>query len=105
MMFVVECLSPLALEGWLHVQLFLAVTWEPDSTSYSKAHKLCVLSQLFSHKPSSLFSFSSPDHFLVNNKEMDLYILFIGLSFGETLLVGFSARGSPFQHASGDGSF
>lgn len=72
MMFAVECLSSLALEGWLHVQLFLAETWEPDSASYSKAHKLCVLSQLFSHKPASSFSLSSPDHFLVYNKEMDL---------------------------------
>lgn len=72
MMFAVECLSPLALEGWLHVQLFLAETWETDSASYSKAHKLCVLSQLFSHKPANSFSLSSPDHFLVNDKEMDL---------------------------------
>lgn len=71
-MFAVGCLSPLALEGWLHVQLFLAETWEPDSASYSKAHKLCVLSQLFSHKPASPFSLSSPVHFLVNDKEMDL---------------------------------
>lgn len=28
---------------------------------------------------------------------MDLYILFIGLSFGEILLVGFSARGVSFS--------
>lgn len=72
MMFAVEYLSPLALEGWLHVQLFLVETWEPDSTSYSKAHKLCVLSPLFSHKPAGSFSLSSLDHFLVNDKEMDL---------------------------------
>lgn len=46
--FAVEFLWPLALEGWLHVQLFLAETWEPDSSSYSKAHS-CVFWVSCSH--------------------------------------------------------